>query len=332
VTSVAGVFAGYAFDTLGTRLGLEVPSNGVTLETLGHYRHVVWLVDQKGAATPGTDAFPLTVLRYMCDRGRASSLSAYVQAGGRVWLLGGGAATVSIAAFDRALNNTTNGPVFTNSDGELLPGRLMYDAAHWQSGFATGVAQVTLNRSPRADAIAAAPWLHPDRWTGGEVRSPDYRKLPEQLRPLDRGLDPLPPTRFLRQSGLYYPSVYACEYLMVPNVVTEDVDPTDTGVRIASTLDTLYEASSQLLIKNPAPIMTWYHGAEANRFVFSGFAPWVFHRDDVIALTDFVLQDLWGLRRQPVDRGSPGGTSAPARPGAVRSVWARGAEPRTGHP
>jgi hypothetical protein len=103
-------------------------------------------------------------------------------------------------------------------------------------------------------------------------------------------------------------------------------------VRIASTLDTLYEASSQLLIKNPAPIMTWYHGAEANRFVFSGFAPWVFHRDDVIALTDFVLQDLWGLGRQPVDRGSPGGTSAPARPAAVRSVWARGTEARTGHP
>src|SRR6185295_8268161 len=30
VTSVPGVFAGYAFDTLGTRLGLEIPSNGVT--------------------------------------------------------------------------------------------------------------------------------------------------------------------------------------------------------------------------------------------------------------------------------------------------------------
>jgi len=322
-TSPPGVFAGYAFDTLGTRLGLEFPSNGVTLEKLGHYRHVVWIVDQKGAATPGTEAFPLTVLRYMSDRGRASSLAAYVQAGGRVWLMGGGAATVSIAAFDDARNNATGTPVFDNATGELIPGRLMYDAAHWQSGFANQVTRVTLERSPRADEIAASPWSHPDRWTGGEVRAPDYRKLPPEIRPLDPAVDPLPPTRLPRQTGLYYPSVYACEYLMVPNVVTEDVDPSETGVRIASTLDTLYEASSFVLLRSPAPIMTWYHGADVNRFVFTGFTPWLFHRDDMIAIADFVLHDLWGLAREPVDRGLAGGGAA-GRPGVVRATRTRG--------
>jgi len=134
----------------------------------------------------------------------------------------------------------------------------------------------------------------------------------------------MPPTRMPGQTGLYYRDVLSCEYLMVPNVVTEDVDPSDTGVRIASTLDTLLEVSSFLLDRSPAPIMTWYHGAEANRFVFTGFAPWLFHREDAIALTDFVLQDLWGLRREPVDRGLVSGAPAPGRPAAIHAVGARG--------
>jgi hypothetical protein len=325
VTSVPGVFAGYAFDTLGTRLGLEIPSNGVTLETLGHYRQVVWLVDRRGAATAGTDAIPLTVLRYTSDRGRASALSAYVQAGGRVWLMGGGAGTASIVAFDDAKNNTTSAPVYSNDAGELVPGRLMYDAVHWQSAFATTNAQATLLRSPRAEEIAADPWSHPDHWTGGEVHAPDYRRLPEQIRPLDPAVDPVPPTRFQRQRGLYYQSVFTCEYLTVPNVITEDVDPSDTDVRIASTLDTLLEASSFLLLRSPAPIMTWYHGADANRIVFTGFAPWLFNRSDFIALTDFVLHDIWGLQREPVDRGD-----LPGRPGGRgrrRTGWSGPGEP-----
>jgi hypothetical protein len=81
------------------------------------------------------------------------------------------------------------------------------------------------------------------------------------------------------------------------------VDPSPDQVRIASVMDTLYEGSSSQILRSPAPTMTWYHGRDANRFVFSGFAPWDFRREQCIALTDFVLQDLWGLTRQPVDRG-----------------------------
>jgi hypothetical protein len=330
VISAPGVFAGYAFDTLGTRQGLEVPSNGVTLERLGHYKHVVWLLDQKGAALPpdGTGAFPVTVLSFMCRPGHASALSAYVQAGGRVWMLGGGAATASIVNFFNFKGNDGASPVWTNSDNELVPGRLMYDAAHWQSGFSNGNFHIAVERSPRADAIAAAPWTHPDRWTGGEVRAPDYRRLPPEIRPRDPATDPLPPTRLPRQSGSYYPSVFTCEYLMVPNVITEDVDPSDTHVEIASTLDTLYEASSILLIRSPAPIMTWYHGADVNRFVFTGLAPWLFHRDDFIGLSDFVLQDIWGLHREAVDRSAVRGGAARAIARPSRVAAPRGAAGR----
>jgi hypothetical protein len=68
----------------------------------------------------------------------------------------------------------------------------------------------------------------------------------------------------------------------------------------------------------PAPTMTYYHGSQARQFVFSGFAPWSFAREDCIALVDFVLQDLWGMTRLPVDRSpSPaslkGGGTTPVR-------------------
>jgi hypothetical protein len=70
--------------------------------------------------------------------------------------------------------------------------------------------------------------------------------------------------------------------------------------------------------------MTWYHGPGVNRFVFTGFAPWVFQRQDFIGLTDFVLQEIWGLTREPVDRSSLAGGAGRARPAAVRAVRARG--------
>ena len=331
LSSPPGVFAGYAFDTLGTRLGYQDPVNGVPLETLGHYRHIVWLMDRRGATNPGTDVYPISVLRFMSGRGRASTLSAYVQSGGSVWLMGNGGTATTSPFFDDGRNNTTITNVYENSLNELVPGRMMYDAAHWQSGFATTKSAVTLTRSPSADAIAAAPWAHPDRWSGGEVRAPDYRKLPEQLHAIQLDADPLPPTRLPFGPDLYHPTGLACEYLMIPNVVTEDVDPAETGVRIASTLDTLYDASSFQLFRSPAPIMTYYHGADVNRFVFTGFEAWLLHRDDFIALADFVLQDIWGLTRQPVDRGLAGGGAA-ARPGAPSARVVRGtAGSRTGY-
>src|SRR6185436_6001070 len=109
-----------------------------------------------------------------------------------------------------------------------------------------------------------------------------------------------------------------------PNEVLEDVDLSPAVVHMASVVDTLMDASSLRLLRSPAPIMTWYHGFEANRFVFSGFAPWEFQRGDAIALVDFVLQDLWGLDRRPVDRGLTRASAPRPRPAATRGLRGRG--------
>jgi hypothetical protein len=156
------------------------------------------------------------------------------------------------------------------------------------------------------------------------LEAPDYRRLPETLRYRDPGFDPLPPTRRSTQAQLYYPSAAMCEYLIEPNFVVDKVDRSGKGFREVSVLDTLLEARSLVLRANPAPTMTWYHGPEVNRFVFSGFAPWDFHREDCIALVDFVLQDLWGLERQRIDRGS---TERPGSGMAVRPTGFKTAAP-----
>jgi hypothetical protein len=324
VSSVPGVFAGYEFDTLGTRLGLENPTNGVRLSRLGEYRNVVWMVDSRAATYPDViGLLPMPALRYMSSQGRASTLGGYVRGGGRVWLLGGGAGTVATDPFNRARNDDISGRVYSNREGELGPGRLLYDAAHWRSAFSGTVAYVSITRSPRAEAIADAPWSHEDAWGGGTLHSPDYRRLPQRLRDRDPVSDPLPPTRLARQAQLYYRTSYTCEYLMEPNEVLEDVDFSPENVHMASVVDTLMDVSSSRLLRTPAPIMTWYHGFEANRFVFSGFGPWEFRRDDAITLVDFVLQDLWGLDRRPVDRGLTGATVQHPRPAAARERGTR---------
>ena len=59
------------------------------------------------------------------------------------------------------------------------------------------------------------------------------------------------------QGTLYYLTGYSCEYLIEPNLITEDVDPSQEGVRIASTLDTLMDVSAfTALRRSPAPVMT----------------------------------------------------------------------------
>src|SRR5262249_38772696 len=54
VNTVPGVFAGYDFDTLGTRLGLENPGRAVLLSKIGQYKNLIWFVDSDGASFDGT--------------------------------------------------------------------------------------------------------------------------------------------------------------------------------------------------------------------------------------------------------------------------------------
>ena len=356
VLSRPGLFAGYSFDTLGTRLGLENPANGVLLSKIGRYKNVIWLVDDRGAQyTENLDQsiFPVTALYSMSGPGRASTLAAYVQLQGRVWLAGGGAAYASLIQFDKRANNQGQTTVFSSTVqfGELAPSRIMYDGAHWQSAVAVTKGSVTTlrydytikvrrNNAPDEDTTITVrpPWSHPNAFVAGNLNSPQYSKLPTEMRWRTPDLEPMPPTRLSSQTGSFYQTSYPCEYIQQNNSIIEDVDPSAEGVREITVLDTLYQAQSVVLLTSPvppltvqrAPTMTYYHGSQANQFVFTGFSLWSYVRQDCIGLVDFVLQDIWGLSRQPIDRGSiapsiKSGGSSPVRivTPAQRTVSAR---------
>lgn len=343
VISPPGVFAGYSYDTLGTRLGLENPANGVLLSRIGQYRNLVWFVDDQGAQNQGQNdqgIFPVTALLAMSGPGRASTLAAYTQLGGRVWLGGGGAAYASLIQFDKRGNNTGQTTVFSSAVqfGELVPSRIMFDGAHWQSSIGVtkgaintfrydftldtvrtiGSTRDTVRNVPFT--VLRRPWAHFDPYTGTTLTSPNYSRLPPEMRWKTSTTDPVPPTRLPSGAGLFYLTSYPSEYLFEGNSILEDTDPDPEVTRQQAVLDTLIEASGQVLLTSTrrAPTMTYYHGNSARQFVFTGFAPWNYAREDCIALVDFVLQDLWGLPRQPVDRGSiapsiKNGGSSPAR-------------------
>lgn len=346
VISQPGLLAGYSFDTLGTRLGLENPANGVLLSRIGKYRHLIWMLDDEGAGYLETDdqsIRPVTALYSMSGPGRASTLAAYTQLGGRVWLVGGGAAYASLRQYDRTTNNVGQTTVFSSAAnfGELAPSRIMFDGAHWRSQIAITKSGIRTLRNPNTKKVKWAngtehdttyivvkdPWTHHDFFTGGTLSRPPYELLPEEMRWRVAGVDPRPVTRSATASAsLIYPTSFPCEYIRELNAILEDVDPDPDFVREAAVLDTLYMASGSVLLTNnpqtgqqiPAPTMTYYHGSEARQFVFSGFGPWYYKRADCMALFDFVLQSLWGMTRQPINRG----TVTPAASGTspARSV------------
>jgi hypothetical protein len=347
--SQPGLFAGYEYDTLGTRLGLENPARGVLLSRIGQYKNLVWLVDNDGVTKDfiNPDAYPITALKAMSGPGLASTLEAYTQLGGRVWLAGGGAAYGSLILFDKRTNNQGQTTVFSSLPqfAELGPSRIMYDGAHWQSSVAVTQSLIQTSRYDYSvkvkhpddtvhdtTYIVAPAWQHPDHYNPGtNISSPDYSKLPQQMRP-KAGVDDMPPTRLATQTGLFYQTSFPCEYILDINAIIEDVDPDPLVSREIAVLDTLYMAYGGVLLTapNPAPTMTYYHGSTAHQFVFTGFSIWSYARQDCMGLVDFVLQDLWNLPRQNIDRGSitpatPKGVSRPTRvvTPATRAVSAR---------
>lgn len=278
--SPAGVFAGYSFDTLNTHL---TPTTVLNLQLLGRYRNIVWMNDVNSALTydgdPHTGLRPMPLLRAWTTPGSQDPLATWLEEGGRLWLTGGGAALASLRAYD-APRTPTN--VFSAALGELAPGRLMYDSAHWRS-------EITVLRSARAARSARA--------IGGWPGAPDYALLPPELDEKTPATDPPPP---LRTFGFYL-GQYPAEHLTRPNDITQ-TDVTDPGSpRTFSVLDTLYETVGGDA-GSGHPVMTLYHGGENDVFVFSGFPPWYFQRAQAIQLVDFVLQRVWGMTRRPVPR------------------------------
>jgi hypothetical protein len=317
--SPPGLLAGYAFDTLGTRLGLEDPAAGVPLSTLTRYRHVLWIVDSRSAAfNPNLyqGLFPTTALRAMSGPGLVSSLAAYIQMGGKVWLAGGGGAYASLANWDRRSNNVGATVVFTVADGELGPSRPLYDAAHVRSALSVELSDAEPVRSPAARG----------GWAGGgpdgTLNAPDYTHAPAALHRRTPATDPIPPTRLASQASLFYPTAGANEFVSAPNEITEGGTPT---------LDTLYEVTSVSAGIDHAPAMLYYHGRDNTPFVFTGFDLWSWSRADCQALVDFVLGDVWGLAKSATAAGvsRTAGTRA-SRPGVSRNT--RALDPRIMRP
>ena len=303
VISPPGLLAGYAFDTLGTRLGLEDPTQSVPLSTLTRYRHVLWMVDARGSQI-GPGAFPITALRAMSAPGAVNTLAQYVQMGGQVWLAGGGAAYASLAEFDVRTNNRGQIIVFSDSAGELRPGRILYDDAHIRS--ALGVTRTTLQVSRSPAAIGG--WS--GQGTDGTLAAPDYSHLPAAMHARDPGTDPIPPTRLPSQAGLYYPGAFSAGFVLEPNVITEDFGAPGSP-RVESALDTLFDVSGGVIPIPAAPVMTYYHGRDNAPFVYTGFEPWDWSRADCQGLVDFVLGDIWRLSKSPGSLAKPA-ASAPA--------------------
>ncbi len=273
--SRAGIFAGYAFDTIGTHAALP---GTIGLGLLDRYQNIIWITDLTSAFTyennPNSLFRPMPLLRAWTTPPAQNPLTTWIRQGGRLWLMGGGAALASLRAY-----NKPNSPpdVYASDLDELRPGTLMSDYAHWRSELRV------------ANAFRAT--RNPGLTTGASTI--DYSSLPPELLEKTASSDPLPP---LRTSNFYLTS-YPAEHLTKPNTILE---PQGAGpdAPLASVLDTVYTTFGGSA-GTGWPLMTVYRGAEIQPLVFSGFPIWYFRQSDGTALVDFVLQRMWGMQRRP---------------------------------
>jgi hypothetical protein len=300
--SPPGIFNGYSFDTLSTR---RYVSGIVPLALIGRYRHVIWYIDKNSANPSSGSVMALSYMSGTPSRGAHNTLATYLEQGGSAWLFGGGIGKATLLAWNRSGTNNTE---YSNLDNELVQGRFMYDYAHWQSKLESdrqiGAAQLNWN-NPKFNSQS------PSR---GYPDAPPYAKLAASvpwLTPRDRSnpADNPPPLR--NPDSFWYSPRADVELLTQPNFVLEEIDGDSV-----STLDTLYLSQETQSIYVDRPVMTYYHGMDFQtadhdsfaagqpafgpaKFVFSGFPVWFFSRPQQIALVDFVLQDIWGLQRNP---------------------------------
>jgi hypothetical protein len=160
----------------------------------------------------------------------------------------------------------------------------MYDVAGWRSEIKVVTAPMFVQR-----------FLGRDPGPPG----PSTARLPAQMRGKTSALDPFPPNRVGQGSSSYYKSSFDAEFLTRANLVWQDVDPDPDVVREESVLDTLYNVVTFALppIPERRVTMTYFHPPSQAPFVFTGFNIWDFQRRDCLDLTDFVLQDVWGLTK-----------------------------------
>jgi len=217
------------------------------------------------------------------------------------------------------MNNSVNDLLFTAEDGELGPGRLLYDFGHLQSALSSGRAVGTPTRS----AAARGGWS--GQGVDGQLSAPDYSRLPTTLRLRAPDTDPLPPTRLASQSNLYYVQPVSYEAVVAPNRIVETFDGDAPGPRRSVALDTLMDVLSLRLGGAPAPSMLYYHGRDNAPFVFTGFDLWSWRREDCRALVDFVLGEVWGL---PKSAPNAAATSRPTGAAAHATAPVRSTDTR----
>ena len=284
-TSVPGVFAGYTYDTLGTRLGFFNAAVGVPFSLLSQYRHIIWMVDHNGGyyiASATNSLQPMSTLHYMCTPGHNNTFSTYTYTGGKMWLLGGAGSAASMREFNAigADNNDRdyapiNGLVFAGAGyahhtgkEELQPGRLMYDGAKWQS---LTISQVLSGRVIRSTTVSDTAdmnhrWQHKDGTTAdgqpgyqfaNHISPPDYSLLPARMNlhtnpatdPVNG--EPVPPTRNQSTfaSSWWTTSLSVdLEYLLKDNIIIEDMNPDPVSEDLRVALDTLMTAQGSGLV------------------------------------------------------------------------------------
>ncbi len=283
--SPTGIFQGYAFDTLGTRF---LPQGTLTLQRLSRYRHIVWYTDNKSARfinEPTLTLDPMSQLRWLTLPGRSNPLGTWIAQGGQLWMFGGGTATALQINWERP---GSVADVYSSTDGELVPGRLMYDVFGWRSEItARSIAQAT----------------QPPHPIGRSTSPVDYTGLPDYLFEKSVDTDPIAvyaPNRLSLSD--FYQSAHLGEGLTKANEVREDRDP-NPDVRVEeSVVDTLYESVGGQL-GSQRPLMTvWHGGTQGQVHVFSGFQLWYWRRQHQIEILDWVLQKAWGLTRENVPR------------------------------
>ncbi len=273
--SLPGLFTGYDFDVFRTR-DIHTVDRTVSLDLLMRYKNVVWITDANAAlASPPGGAYSLP---YMSSPGRQNTLVAYANAGGRLWFAGGGAAlAMSKFLFNSAINDVQT---FTYSSliGELVPGRPMYDVAHWRSEFSDYVVAAS-------SIVRLAP--------AGEG-APDYSGLPITFSHRAPGADPIPP---LRTATNFFPGQIRStfEYLTRPNPIVEGLGTTPGHGSGGSVLDTLFTVRGVYPPGVDLPFVTVYRGSENGQVVFMGADLWSWSRPQMVQLIDVVLGNLWHL-------------------------------------
>jgi hypothetical protein len=316
--SPAGVFSGYRFDTLGTRYGREDPT--ISLGLLGHYRHIVWLTDQKAVdwyqRAPNDLTSPQSTLFYMSVSNRQNTLATWVNQGGKLWAMGGGFGHATNSSWNNLANdvNQTRTYRYDGTSPDLRAGRFMFDLAHWRSEFRViGPVFVRYARYDQPDPTVGYP-RPAGTWNGGTFTNPqvNYTVLPTTLQFRSPATDPLWPFRsngdFYIGNKAYSQSGINLEFLTLENYILEEgPDPSDPDLTAEfSALDSLYLAygSAYPFQMNQSAagqgvnvVMTYYHGLENAPLVFSGMAIWDFQRQDCQSLVDFVVGGLWGLQK-----------------------------------